>query len=40
MSSFTELAMKPDWCGCSLNKGLQTVTKGTINYVSKPLTRS
>ena len=33
MSSFTEFAMKPDWCGCSLKNEITDNDQGN-NYVS------
>ena len=33
MSSFTEFATKPDWCGCSLNNKIRNSDHGN-NYVS------
>ena len=33
MSLFTEFAMKPDWCGCSLNTGITDSDQGN-NYVN------
>ena len=33
MPSFTEFAMKPDWCRCSLSRGMTDSDQGN-NYVS------